>query len=109
MCVCTLAKNINISHSRYEHEAPAGDDVRIITPSEHDGGYSLNYEARQNASKLNQSVKTIKAYHKRIKACQVHLANGLKREPNDVGGPDLLTKINELQVNFTDVNSTQNA
>ncbi len=51
---------------RYEHEAPAGDDVRLITPSEHDGGYSLNYEARQNASKLNQSVKTIKAYHKRI-------------------------------------------
>ena len=83
---------------RYEHEAPAGDDVRIITPSEHDGGYSLNYEARQNASKLNQSVKTIKAYHKRIKACHFHKSKGLKHEPNDTGGPDLDTKINELQV-----------
>ena len=47
---------------RYEHEAPAADKIRVIEPSEHDGGYSLNYEARQNANKLNQSVRTIKAY-----------------------------------------------
>jgi len=85
---------------RYEHEAPPKDDIRTITPSEHDGGYSLNYEARQNASKLNQSVKTIKAYHKRIKACHFHKSKGLKFEPNDAGGPDLDTKINELQVEF---------
>ena len=83
---------------RYEHEAPAADNIRIITPSEHDGGYSLNYEARQNANKLNQSVRTIKAYRQRIKACYVHKANGLKKEPNDTGGPNIDTKINELEL-----------
>ena len=71
--------------SRYEHEAPEKDEIRHITPSEHDGGYNLNYEARQCASKLNQSVKTIKAYRQRIKACHIHKSKGLKHEPNDTG------------------------
>ena len=75
-----------------------GDTLTIITPSEHDGGYSLNYEARQNASKLNQAVKTINAFNKRIQACHYHKSKGLKKEPNDTGGPDLATKIMELQV-----------
>ncbi|QQP55427.1 Uncharacterized protein FKW44_008600, partial [Caligus rogercresseyi] len=74
------------------------DSTTIITPSEHDGGYSLNYEARQNASKLNQAAKTIKAYNKRIQACHYHKTKGLKQEPNDTGGPDLNTKIIELQI-----------
>ena len=87
---------------RYEHEAPAADNIRIITPSEHDGGYSLNYEARQNANKLNQSVRTIKAYRQRIKACYSHKANGLKKEPNDTGGPNIDTKINELELTIRD-------
>lgn len=58
----------------------------------------MNYEARQNASKLNQAVKTINAFEKRIEACQYHRSKGLTREPNDTGGPDLETKILELQV-----------
>ena len=53
-------------HRRYEQEFVTGDTLTVITPSEHDGGYSLNYEARQNASKLNQAVKTINAFNKRI-------------------------------------------
>nr|XP_040568675.1 LOW QUALITY PROTEIN: protein nervous wreck-like [Lepeophtheirus salmonis] len=85
-------------HTNYEFEACDGDSTTIITPSEHDGGYSLNYEARQNASKLNQASKTIKAYNKRIKACHHHKTKGLKQEPNDTGGPDLNTKIIELQI-----------
>ena len=52
--------------SRYEQEFVKGDTETMITASEHDGGYSLNYEARQNASKLNQAVKTINAFNKRI-------------------------------------------
>ena len=51
---------------RYEQEFVKGDTETMITASEHDGGYSLNYEARQNASKLNQAVKTINAFNKRI-------------------------------------------
>ena len=54
--------------------------------------------ARRNASKLNQSVKTAKAYRKRIDACYYHLSKGLKKEPNDTNGPDLTTKIKELQI-----------
>ena len=38
------------------------------------------------------------AYHKRIKACHFHKSKGLKFEPNDTGGPDLDTKINELRI-----------
>jgi hypothetical protein len=45
-----------------------------------------------------QAVKTIRAFNKRIKACHFHKSKGLKREPNDTGGPDLDTKIAELQV-----------
>ena len=36
---------------RYAFEAVEGDTVSTITPSEHDGGYSLNYEARSTAGK----------------------------------------------------------
>jgi hypothetical protein len=45
-----------------------------------------------------QAVKTIRAFNKRIKACHFHKSKGLKREPNDTNGPDLDTKIAELQV-----------
>ena len=83
---------------RYAFENCPGDNVDKITTSEHDGGYSLNYEARQNASKLNQAVKTINAFEKRIEACQYHRSKGLTREPNDTGGPDLETKICELEI-----------
>ena len=83
---------------RYQQEFVQGDDISIITASEHDGGYALNYEARRNASKLNQSVKTAKAYKKRIEACYYHISKGLKKEPNDTNGPDLTTKIKELQI-----------
>ena len=86
------------SNFRYQQEFVQGDDISVITSSEHDGGYSLNYEARRNASKLNQSVKTAKAYRKRIDACYYHLSKGLKKEPNDTNGPDLTTKIKELQI-----------
>ena len=54
-----------------------GDNIEKITTSEHDGGYSLNYEARQNASKLNQAVKTINAFEKRIEACEYHRSKGM--------------------------------
>ena len=49
-------------HCRYQQEFVQGDDISVIKASEHDDGYSLNYEARRNASKLNQAVKTAKAY-----------------------------------------------
>ena len=58
----------------------------------------MNYEARRNASKLNQAAKTAKAYKKRINACHYHQSKGLKKEPNDTNGPDLVTKIKELQI-----------
>jgi hypothetical protein len=45
----------------YVQENVPGDTTTHITPSEHDGGYSLNYEARQNASRLNQ-VSTVVIY-----------------------------------------------
>ena len=83
---------------RYQQEFVQGDDISVITSSEHDGGYSLIYEARRNASKLNQSFKTAKAYRKRIEACHYHQSKGLKKEPNDTNGPDLTTKIKELQI-----------
>merc|ERR1719510_478991 len=89
---------LNLSFFRYKQEFVQGDSLTVITPSEHDGGYSLNYEARQNASKLNQAVKTINAFEKRTEACQFHRSKGLTREPNDTGGPDLETKINELAI-----------
>ena len=85
-------------YCRYVFENCPGDNIDKITTSEHDGGYSLNYEARQNASKLNQAVKTINAFEKRIEACEYHRSKGLTREPNDTGGPDLETKIVELQI-----------
>lgn len=84
-------------HVQYAFEAVEGDTVCTITPSEHDGGYSLNYEARHTAGKLNQSVKTIRAFRKRIKACLTHKSNGLKQEPNDPNGPNLDDKIIELE------------
>ena len=43
--------------ARYAFEAVEGDTVSTITPSEHDGGYSLNYEARSTAG--NKSNKQI--------------------------------------------------
>ncbi len=46
-----------ISFSSYEHEAPPKDEIRTITPSEHDGGYSLNYEARQ--VRKNRNISTM--------------------------------------------------
>ena len=61
---------------RYALENCPGDTIDKITTSEHDGGYSLNYEARQNASKLNQAVKTINAFEKRTESCQYHRAKG---------------------------------
>ena len=82
----------------YVLENCPGDTIDKITTSEHDGGYSLSYEARQNASKLNQAVKTINAFEKRTESCQYHRSKGLTREPNDTGGPDLETKIVELQI-----------
>ena len=62
--------------SRYALENCPGDTIDKITTSEHDGGYSLNYEARQNASKLNQAVKTINAFEKRTESCQYHRSKG---------------------------------
>ena len=44
--------------TRYAFEAVEGDTVSTITPSEHDGGYSLNYEARSTAG--NKPKKTNK-------------------------------------------------
>ena len=84
-------------HVQYAFEAVEGDTITTITPSEHDAGYSLNYEARATANKLNQAVKTIRAYRKRIKACHVHKSKGLKQEPNDPNGPNLDDKIEELE------------
>ena len=84
-------------HVQYAFEAVEGDTITTITPSEHDAGYSLNYEARSIAGKLNQAVKTIRAFRKRIKACQHHKAKGLKHEPNDPSGPNLDDKIEELE------------
>ena len=99
---CNLAPSRNSYNFsilyRYTLENCPGDTIDKITTSEHDGGYSLNYEARQNASKLNQAVKTINAFEKRIESCQYHRSKGLTREPNDTGGPDLETKIVELQI-----------
>jgi hypothetical protein len=46
-------ENRNIG-PRYVQENVTGDTITQITQSEHDAGYSLNYEARQNASRLNQ-------------------------------------------------------
>ena len=43
-------------------------------------------------------MKTIKAFNKRINACHYHHSKGLKKEPNDTGGPDLAAKIIELQI-----------
>jgi len=43
-------------------------------------------------------VKTICAFKKQIQACQLHLSNGYRKEPNDNGGPDLETKIHDLTV-----------
>ena len=90
-------------HVQYAFEAVEGDTITSITPSEHDAGYSLNYEARATAGKLNQSVKTIRAFRKRIKACMHHKTAGLKHEPNDPTGPNLDDKIEELE------NSIRNA
>ena len=83
-------------HVQYAFEPVAGDTVTTITPSDHDDGYSLKYEARTTAAKLNQAVKTIRAFRKRIKACEHHKAAGLKQEPNDAKGPSLDDKIEEL-------------
>ena len=47
-------------------------------------------------------MRTIKAYRQRIKACYNHKANGLKKEPNDTGGPNIDTKINELELAIRD-------
>ena len=63
---------------RYEQEFVKGDTETMITASEHDGGYSLNYEARQNASKLNQAVKTINAFNKRIQVLVLQLLPKLR-------------------------------
>ena len=63
---------------RYEQEFVKGDTETMITASEHDGGYSLNYEARQNASKLNQAVKTINAFNKRIQVLALQLLPKLR-------------------------------
>ena len=79
-----ILTNDDVSY-RYVFENCPGDNIELITTSEHDGGYSLNYEARQNASKLNQAVKTINAFEKRIEACEYHKSKGLTREPNDTG------------------------
>ena len=84
-------------HVQYAFEAVEGDTITTITPSEHDAGYSLNYEARAVAGKLNQAVKTIRAFRKRIKACHHHKSAGLKHEPNDPSGPNLDDKIEELE------------
>ena len=83
-------------HVQYAFEPVEGDTINTITPSEHDDGYSLKYEARTTAAKLNQAVKTIRAFRKRIKACEHHKAAGLKQEPNDAKGPNLDEKIEEL-------------
>jgi hypothetical protein len=85
--------------ARYAFEAVEGDTVNTITPSEHDGGYSLNYEARSSAGKLNQAVRTIRAFKKRIKACQTHKAAGLRQEPNaPASAPNLDDTIEELEM-----------
>ena len=42
-------------------------------------------------------------YRQRIKACYNHKANGLKKEPNDTGGPNIDTKINELELAIRDL------
>ena len=52
-------------------------------------------------------MRTIKAYRQRIKACYSHKANGLKKEPNDTGGPNIDTKINELELAIRDASSNQ--
>ena len=69
-------KSLFCFFSRYVLENCPGDTIDKITTSEHDGGYSLNYEARQNASKLNQAVKTINAFEKRTESCQYHRSKG---------------------------------
>ena len=83
-------------HVQYAFEPVEGDTINTITPSDHDDGYSLKYAARTTAAKLNQAVKTIRAFRKRIKACEHHKAAGLKQEPNDAKGPNLDDKIEEL-------------
>ena len=57
----------------------------------------MRYEARSTAAKLNQAVKTIRAFRKRVKACEHHKEKGLKQEPNDQNGPNLDDKIEELR------------
>ena len=44
--------------ARYAFEAVEGDTVSTITPSEHDGGYSLNYEARSTAGNQQTNKQT---------------------------------------------------
>ena len=93
----TKAYGCLADHVQYAFESVEGDTINTITPSEHDDGYSLKYEARTTAAKLNQAVKTIRAFRKRIKACEHHKAAGLQREPNDANGPNLDDKIDELR------------
>ena len=72
--------------------------MTTITPSEHDGGYSLSHEAKSTAGKLNQAIRTIRAFKKRIKACETHKKAGLKQEPGDKTESTLDDKIDELEI-----------
>ena len=55
--------------TRYAFEAVEGDTVSTITPSEHDGGYSLNYEARSTAG--NETKKKQQKNKESQKKCKL--------------------------------------
>ena len=62
--------------------------------------HPVKYFGVTSISGLKSSWTTL--YRQRIKACYNHKAKGLKKEPNDTGGPNIDTKINELELAIRD-------
>lgn len=94
---CYLFYPVLKQHIQYEFEPCDNDPVRKITAEIDSAAETLNHEGKRWAARVARENNTIRDFSRKLAHCMALRDAGHKTDPNDINGPDLETKIDELR------------
>ncbi|XP_049786116.1 protein nervous wreck [Schistocerca cancellata] len=84
-------------HIQYEFEPCENDSIDKVTADHSSAQQQLSKEAKRWATRIARDKQNVAEYERRLMALQALRDQGQKVDPNDVNGPDLETKIEDLK------------
>ncbi|XP_049961870.1 protein nervous wreck [Schistocerca serialis cubense] len=84
-------------HIQYEFEPCENDSIDKVTADHSSAQQQLSKEAKRWATRIARDKQNVAEYERRLVALQALRDQGQKVDPNDVNGPDLETKIEDLK------------